>query len=941
MQQDQIAASSLEEVAERLLEKLQPESPERLLALDVADSERWYEKFQRTAVDSTADLPADEQALLKESPWVLPEVTFERQGRLAAAAAFSALMHDRCLRNPDEREPLFRAILRFKIAFDLYRLNRRDRETLRRCAELAWRTAGAFKDLELAPRLEALRRRVLYKLYHFSGRWLHTLGDPERAEDAFGRALCEADSVDQQVLNLILESQVQAEQADRGGDPRKLQWAYRTIKVAAESLDDVNDPWLRKLWELTYGGLATEAGVSPDALESVETPGFRAMWDTLYRLLEEKEASSTTTVLEANRELVAELLHKEPRSREDYFDRHRILRAKAVWHLGESDFKNCEQALSEAEALEDHFTDVASRLSRLELWAMMSLHLGRVEEVIKSLESALPEAMEHLPAEDRIGFLGEYLKALGLSVKAPDAGAIRPCTERLLADFEALLRARPSLAARRVIRDRHHRSLEAAVMAHLSMAQRLGLETSRGQKAVGRAWGIVAFLHNPELHWAPGEELSGSAARIQIAELEDAFHQAFREALLDGDKSEPWRTPLDKLLDYELRTLAIPKMPGGSEPHPTDTGVHVMLFRMRDLFPEPDLVVMTHHESRFALRVHSNVNRYLEPSLEQWVKAWAEARGEVRGVVHDVGESCFQLLDIPLTRELLPEEIQELTTREPCLTRDVFRPVLDSRYPRNSEPWFVLTDDLYSAVPVEMLPDDAERRYAFGQNRAVTLCLRPAVPAGVRRPVDFSRGWLGLGDVPEAGGISGLPGTLQEIEHLRWLLEDAGHPCGVLLGSEEARADRLAAELEARRPAVLHLAVHGLADETHPEACTLILADCPERPERELLPYRRIRELPLEGVELVVLSACSGLIGRSGRSASMEGLAWAFLGRGVTQVIASRYPVDDEATVEVMLALYRGMLELPVADALGRARDVCLVEKGLGPREVGAWSVWC
>ncbi len=121
----------------------------------------------------------------------------------------------------------------------------------------------------------------------------------------------------------------------------------------------------------------------------------------------------------------------------------------------------------------------------------------------------------------------------------------------------------------------------------------------------------------------------------------------------------------------------------------------------------------------------------------------------------------------------------------------------------------------------------------------------------------------------------------------------------------------------------------------------MILADCPERPERELLPYRRIRELPLDGVELVVLSACSGLIGRSGRSASMEGLAWAFLGRGVTQVIASRYPVDDEATVEFMLALYQGLLELPAADALGRARDVCLVEKGMDPREVGAWSVWC
>jgi CHAT domain-containing protein len=58
-------------------------------------------------------------------------------------------------------------------------------------------------------------------------------------------------------------------------------------------------------------------------------------------------------------------------------------------------------------------------------------------------------------------------------------------------------------------------------------------------------------------------------------------------------------------------------------------------------------------------------------------------------------------------------------------------------------------------------------------------------------------------------------------------------------------------------------------------------------------------------------------------------------------VVASRYPVDDDTTGEIMLELYQGLLKLPVADALGRARDVCLVEKELDPREVGAWSVWC
>jgi CHAT domain-containing protein len=129
--------------------------------------------------------------------------------------------------------------------------------------------------------------------------------------------------------------------------------------------------------------------------------------------------------------------------------------------------------------------------------------------------------------------------------------------------------------------------------------------------------------------------------------------------------------------------------------------------------------------------------------------------------------------------------------------------------------------------------------------------------------------------------------------------------------------------------------------DAYPDACALILAAAPGCPERELLPYRRIAGLPLTGVELVVLSACSSLVGRSDRSASMEGLAWAFLRAGVPQVIASRYPVDDRATAELMLTLYGQLETLPVADALGRTRDICLTNAEVPPGEVAAWSVWC
>jgi len=335
----------------------------------------------------------------------------------------------------------------------------------------------------------------------------------------------------------------------------------------------------------------------------------------------------------------------------------------------------------------------------------------------------------------------------------------------------------------------------------------------------------------------------------------------------------------------------------------------------------------------------------VEKRLDAWGQPFFPADAEMRGrgVSHDSHrmEPWDDRAEAPVLTELLPRSL----ALQPFRALRDFRAVSETtipaaRRPMFDRPWYFFPDGILSTLPLEMLPDHADSGVRFGQNRAVTLCLRPRVPDGVRRPVDLDRGWLGLGDVPGTGEIPHLPGSGLEVREIRRFLQRHDYSCGQLLGTE-ARADRLAEELEARRPAVLHLAVHGFADDTHPEACTLILADCPERPERELLPYRRIRQLPLDGVELVVLSACSGLIGRSGRSASMEGLAWTFLGRGVTQVIASRYPVDDDATVVLMLELYQGLLTMPVSDALGRARDVCLVEKKLDPREVAAWSVWC
>ena len=77
----------------------------------------------------------------------------------------------------------------------------------------------------------------------------------------------------------------------------------------------------------------------------------------------------------------------------------------------------------------------------------------------------------------------------------------------------------------------------------------------------------------------------------------------------------------------------------------------------------------------------------------------------------------------------------------------------------------------------------------------------------------------------------------------------------------------------------------------HPMLCAPPTGEA--EPERALLPFRRIRDLALDGVDLVVLSACRSATGPSARGAPLRGLAWAFLQAGAAQVLASREVVAD------------------------------------------------
>jgi CHAT domain-containing protein len=103
---------------------------------------------------------------------------------------------------------------------------------------------------------------------------------------------------------------------------------------------------------------------------------------------------------------------------------------------------------------------------------------------------------------------------------------------------------------------------------------------------------------------------------------------------------------------------------------------------------------------------------------------------------------------------------------------------------------------------------------------------------------------------------------------------------------------------------VLHLATHGALLAENPEGSYLVLGG--EGPAARLT-LRDILLLPLDDVDLAVLSACETAVGDRGEGTEVTGLAYTFEQRGTGSVVASLWKVNDRSTAELMTTFYRNL----------------------------------
>jgi CHAT domain-containing protein len=104
-----------------------------------------------------------------------------------------------------------------------------------------------------------------------------------------------------------------------------------------------------------------------------------------------------------------------------------------------------------------------------------------------------------------------------------------------------------------------------------------------------------------------------------------------------------------------------------------------------------------------------------------------------------------------------------------------------------------------------------------------------------------------------------------------------------------------------------------------------------ETPERGILSADSVVSLPLEKLELAVLSACESGLGESAGGEGVFGLQRAFHLAGTANVVASLWKVDDEATAALMTLFYTNLWQhkLPPLEALRRAQLALYYNPGL------------
>lgn len=144
-----------------------------------------------------------------------------------------------------------------------------------------------------------------------------------------------------------------------------------------------------------------------------------------------------------------------------------------------------------------------------------------------------------------------------------------------------------------------------------------------------------------------------------------------------------------------------------------------------------------------------------------------------------------------------------------------------------------------------------------------------------------------------------LPASREEVAAAQTVLRADGNT--LLLGSEATKSSFK--ESISEQHAVIHLAVHAVSNEKHPDRAALILLSDPQLGDDGILEASEIVHLRTDA-DLVVLSACDTAVGSLQGQEGIANLSLAFRLAGARAVLSTLWNIDDISALYVMKRFY-------------------------------------
>ncbi len=108
---------------------------------------------------------------------------------------------------------------------------------------------------------------------------------------------------------------------------------------------------------------------------------------------------------------------------------------------------------------------------------------------------------------------------------------------------------------------------------------------------------------------------------------------------------------------------------------------------------------------------------------------------------------------------------------------------------------------------------------------------------------------------------------------------------------------------------IIHFAGHAIVNPKEPSSSFLAFAPPESQQGSGILYARDLYDLPFPASRLVVLSACSTVLGDSRSGEGLAGLARPFLSAGIPAVVGSLWRIDDTMATAFFLRFYARMSE--------------------------------